>query len=525
MSSLAELPELIGFFSYSREDDVDSHGALSELRNRIQGELRGQLGRTTKSFRLWQDKEAIPAGTLWEAEIKTAVGQSVFFIPIITPTVVASPFCRFEFEAFLEREAVLGRTDLVFPMLYIDVPALQDSARRQNDPLLAIIAKRQYVDWREFRYLDINSTEVKKAIGRFSANIRDALHRPWVSPEERRKQEEAAIRAQEEEQRRRHEAEEKRRAEEQSRREQEEAEAQRIAARRQQEKTEAERRAQEDEHRKEVEADARRRADEERRAREAEAEQRAKEEQAFAAAKRADSISALDEFLAEFRTFLPTGKLADQVRRRLQRLAGPHLLLHALAKNWWLLFLRGICAVLFGVSFIIGIGQWQLLQWQLFTFVLLFSAYALADGVLAVAQVVMGGALASSWWLALVGLLGIVAGSLGFVWPYYLIPFAFLRLIASWAIAIGILQIVGAIRLRKEIQNEWLLIASGALSAIVGLILMAEPWTSALRSLTGLYAVGAVGIYAVLYGILEVWLSLRLRGYATRAAREYSTSH
>ena len=75
----------------SREDDADSHGALSALRTRIHGELRVQLGRTSKTFRLWQDKEAIPSGTLWESEIKTAVGQSVFFIPIITPTVVASP--------------------------------------------------------------------------------------------------------------------------------------------------------------------------------------------------------------------------------------------------------------------------------------------------------------------------------------------------------------------------------------------------------------------------------------------------
>ena len=132
MSSLADLPELVGFFSYSREDDADSHGALSALRNRIQGELRGQLGRTAKTFRLWQDKEAIPSGTLWESEIKNAAAQSVFFIPIITPTVVASPYCRFELESFLAREAALGRDDLVFPILYIDVPGLEDAAERKR---------------------------------------------------------------------------------------------------------------------------------------------------------------------------------------------------------------------------------------------------------------------------------------------------------------------------------------------------------------------------------------------------------
>jgi hypothetical protein len=65
MSSLAELPELIGFFSYSREDDDDSKGALSALRNRIQRELRGQLGRTRANFRLWQDKSATRCCQSW----------------------------------------------------------------------------------------------------------------------------------------------------------------------------------------------------------------------------------------------------------------------------------------------------------------------------------------------------------------------------------------------------------------------------------------------------------------------------
>src|SRR5262249_4322768 len=164
MSSLADLPELVGFFSYSREDDEDSHGALTALRERIQRELRGQLGRSMKTFRLWQDKEAIASGTLWEAEIKTALRQAGFFLPIITPTALARPYCRFELDSFLSRETELGRHDLVFPLLYIRVPALEDEARRHNDPVLSLIAQRQYMDWSEFRHLDVNSSEVKRAI-------------------------------------------------------------------------------------------------------------------------------------------------------------------------------------------------------------------------------------------------------------------------------------------------------------------------------------------------------------------------
>lgn len=176
MASLADSSsELIGFFSYSREDDEDSGGALSALRDRIQRELRGQLGLRAGNFRLWQDKESIAPGRLWEAEIKAAIGQSVFFIPIITPTVVSSEYRRVEFDSFLERERLLGRSDLVFPILYIRVAGLEDAAKRKADGLLSTIAQRQYVDWRELRHRDVNSEDVRKAIARFCAKIADAL--------------------------------------------------------------------------------------------------------------------------------------------------------------------------------------------------------------------------------------------------------------------------------------------------------------------------------------------------------------
>jgi hypothetical protein len=255
MPSLADSPELVGFFSYSREDDDDSNGALSALRERIQRELRGQLGRSMKTFRLWQDKEAIAPGTLWEAEIKRAAEQSVFFIPIITPTVVKSPYCRFELDSFLAREAALGRSDLVFPILYIKVPALDDSIQRENDPVLSIVAKRQYLDWREFRHREVTSTDVKEAVERFCAHISEALNRPWLPPEERRRKEEA-----EAEEKRRREAEAKRQTEEErSRRETKQREAQ--EAQRKKEEAEAQRRHAEELQQKA--ADVKRRADQE----------------------------------------------------------------------------------------------------------------------------------------------------------------------------------------------------------------------------------------------------------------------
>jgi formylglycine-generating enzyme required for sulfatase activity len=264
MSCLADLPELVGFFSYSREDDNDSNGALSALRGRIQGELRGQLGRTTKTFRLWQDKEAIPSGSLWESEIKNAVAQSAFFIPIITPTVVASQYCRFELESFLAREAEIGRNDLVFPILYIDVPALHDSVRRQHDLVLSLIAKRQYVDWRKLRHRDAHTTDVSEAVEQFCTHIRDALHRSWIPPEERAAQETAAALQRAEDDRKRKEAEAQRKEEEAQRKAAEVRAREHAEEERRQRETEAEQRRAE-ERRVRDEAQAKLRADEEQR--------------------------------------------------------------------------------------------------------------------------------------------------------------------------------------------------------------------------------------------------------------------
>jgi hypothetical protein len=228
MPALSDLPELVGFFSYSREDDENFDHALSKLRTRIQNELRAQLGRSKETLRLWQDKEAIPPGTLWASEIQAAVHQSVFFIPIVSPRVVRSEYCGTEFEKFLERERVLGRNDLVFPILFIDVPELLDKARKERGPVLKVIAERQYVDWREFRY-DPDSPQVRREIAEFCKKIAAALRR--VSPSDEaegrrlaREAEEAEPREDEETQRR---AQEHRRleAEETGRKQQERLEA------------------------------------------------------------------------------------------------------------------------------------------------------------------------------------------------------------------------------------------------------------------------------------------------------------
>lgn len=173
-------------------------------------------------------------------------------------------------------------------------------------------------------------------------------------------------------------------------------------------------------------------------------------------------------------------------------------MVHALAKNWWMLLLRGIAAIIFGGLALAWPGM------TLLTLVLFYGAYALIDGVLAIGAAIAGGTLLPRWWLAVVGLLGIGAGLLTFMMPG-LTTIVLLYLIAGWAIATGVFQIIGAIRLRKEIDNEWFLILGGIVSVLFGAAMMVAPGAGALALIT------VIGIYALFIGVLLVALSFRLK--------------
>jgi uncharacterized membrane protein HdeD (DUF308 family) len=175
----------------------------------------------------------------------------------------------------------------------------------------------------------------------------------------------------------------------------------------------------------------------------------------------------------------------------------PGPMLHALAKNWWLILLRGLCAIVFGVLTFVWPGI------TLVTLVLLYGAFALADGVIALGAAIFGGTPAPRWWLAIAGVLGILTGIVTFAWPG--ITAVILQLfIAGWAIASGVMQIIGAIQLRKEIEGEWFLVLAGALWVLFGLILLLRPGVGALALL---YTIGS---FAILYGILEIAFAMRL---------------
>src|SRR5262244_3798925 len=179
----------------------------------------------------------------------------------------------------------------------------------------------------------------------------------------------------------------------------------------------------------------------------------------------------------------------------------PRPMLHALAKCWWLLLLRGLAAIAFGILAFLWPGL------TLVTLVLLYGAFAFVDGVLSLVAAFTGSAKpVPTWWLVVVGLLGIGAGVVTFAWPV-LTAIVLVLIIGAWALVHGIFEIIGAIQLRKEIDNEWWLILGGALSVVFGLIVLFAPGAGAL----GL--IWAIASYSIVFGILFIALALRLRKY------------
>ncbi|HKZ05921.1 MAG TPA: HdeD family acid-resistance protein [Methylomirabilota bacterium] len=181
-------------------------------------------------------------------------------------------------------------------------------------------------------------------------------------------------------------------------------------------------------------------------------------------------------------------------------------MLMTLARNWWAIVLRGVCAVLFGVAAFAWPGL------TLAVLVIMYGAYALVDGVLAVIAAIAARQPGRfPWGVLLAGLAAIGVGALTFAMPG-LTALALLYLIAAWAIFRGVFEVIAAVQLRREIDHEWLLAASGVLSILLGLFLIVSPGAGALALLW------AIGGMAIVVGVIMIGLGFRLRGLRDRAA-------
>jgi hypothetical protein len=157
----------VGFWSYARSDDAHSDGHLSQLRTIVGKAIALQYG---ADVTIWQDIQAIPPGADWAASIERTIGQTVFFMPIVTPRYLKSTNCLAEFQSFRHRMQELGRDDLIFPILYVGVDQItaDDTA---FGPELDALRRHQWIDFRPLRHADCRSHEVWTWVDGLAENI------------------------------------------------------------------------------------------------------------------------------------------------------------------------------------------------------------------------------------------------------------------------------------------------------------------------------------------------------------------
>jgi uncharacterized membrane protein HdeD (DUF308 family) len=175
---------------------------------------------------------------------------------------------------------------------------------------------------------------------------------------------------------------------------------------------------------------------------------------------------------------------------------------NVLSSKWWTFVIRGVLAIVFGLLAFLLPGI------TLLGLIFLFGAYTLADGVFNIIGAFQPDHQNRRWWVLLLeGIVSIAAGVIAFVYPG-ITALALLFVIAAWALVTGVLEIVAAIRLRRQIRGEWMLILAGVLSIVFAVLIVARPGVGALA------LVWWIGAYAIAWGALLIALGFRLRSWA-----------
>jgi uncharacterized membrane protein HdeD (DUF308 family) len=171
-----------------------------------------------------------------------------------------------------------------------------------------------------------------------------------------------------------------------------------------------------------------------------------------------------------------------------------------LARHWWILALRGVAAIVFGLL------AWFWPDITLIILVTLFGAYALVDGVFILIAAARGRSREPRWIVAVMGVAGILIGLSTLLWPD-LTAVALVYLIAAWAGTMGAMAVLAAITLRRDGEDERLQIVIGVMAILFGVFIAIFPGPGALA------LVWLIGAFAVAYGVLLLALAVRLRDW------------
>jgi uncharacterized membrane protein HdeD (DUF308 family) len=182
------------------------------------------------------------------------------------------------------------------------------------------------------------------------------------------------------------------------------------------------------------------------------------------------------------------------------------MLIETLKRHWWVPVIRGIAAIVFGIIAFVYPGL------TIATLVLFFGAWVLIDGIFRVVGAIGHRSSDPDWgWHIVIGIVGITVGLLTFHAPQ-VTALALIIYIAAWALMIGASEIAIAIKLRREIKGEWLLIIMGLISIIFAVMLLWNPVAGAAA------VIWLIAWYAVVLGILAIFFGFRLRSLRTSLA-------
>lgn len=175
-------------------------------------------------------------------------------------------------------------------------------------------------------------------------------------------------------------------------------------------------------------------------------------------------------------------------------------MIELMCRQWWVVALRGAIAVVFGLMAIAWPGITVL------ALVVLWGIYAVVDGITGIAMAFSARRVPDPqrWLYGLLGLAGLVAGVIAILWPE-ITALVLLVIIATWAVIAGVVQLIAAFRLRKEITGEWFLALTGAVCIVLGVLLFTQPTTGAIA------LVVAIATFALVWGVSLILLGFRLR--------------
>ena len=188
-------------------------------------------------------------------------------------------------------------------------------------------------------------------------------------------------------------------------------------------------------------------------------------------------------------------------------------MLSILLRSWWVLILRGLFAILFGLIAV----TWP--DITVFVIVTIMGAFLLLDGLIEIWVGFVGRGREDDWWTdALLGIAAVIAGAVILAWPG-VTAVGLMIFIGAVMAAYGAMMIYQAVRLRADITNEWLLIANGALSLVLGIAFMLFPGAGAVS------LVWLIAAYIIVFGVLLIMVGWKVRGVLRDLQNEAAALH